>query len=616
MQEILSGRATKLSSSACLFCKKRKRKCDGAQPCTTCIKYNNTDNCVYKSENDRRKKKYDSAHIDYLEVKADLLELHAANLIKNSSNLKGFDINSILPKRPQLTQNNDSTQLQNMTEEYTDIGALEEIVSTAWKVRQHGDKTEFYGPLSGRQGVVEDGEEEPVNPETGFLDINFTSPQFKERLLSTFEETFACYFYVSELTLDSVRSWQFPSPEPDKQLLICAIFAYASAYVRPSITSAFLQEAESSALIACKESLNENVLQGLLILSCYELGMVHDHSSWLFDAMCASQAQFMGLHLASKPIDMSTPMSLATTSPLKSALFWSIIMQDRFITTVLGRGCRIQYFRIMTPFYSPRTSPQKHDKYISELTFSFHSRLWYIHDRSTQQIYSFRADYLHNSHRQMLLEQGFSNLRALYESFPDTIMLKPDTTDKRILLLHLSYYVALLLLHRSYLIQNPKKIIQLMIKLCTSASKVAERFSELYGFNRAPYFVGYLLFQCAMFDLFILANKDRSLHEGANSRFVKFMTALSEYADVWTRGIKDIKVLDNLSQQWNVNVPILQKLRQGSQPVSDISSTENDLYGNYLDVDLDKDFANTMPVPDVYNIPMFLDSFDFDFASS
>ncbi|KAH3659952.1 Zn(II)2Cys6 transcription factor [Ogataea polymorpha] len=614
MSASVPGRPPKLLSNACLFCKRRKRKCDGAQPCATCIKYNNADGCEYSSENDRRKKKYDSTHIDYLEVKADLLELHAANLIKRTETLKDFDLSSILPQPPQLTQNNDFAQLGHMGGQYTNINALEEIVSTAWKVRKHGDKTEFYGPLSGRQGVVEDGDENFLNPETELLDIDFCSPQFRERLFNVFEENFGKFFYVSQLTLETVRSWPYPCVEPDHRLLMCSIFAYASAYVRPSITHAFLESAENAAIAACKEALNENTLQGLLILSCFELGMAQDSSSWLFDAMCASQAQYIGLHTGEKLTESSTSTSVVPTSPLKNALFWSIILQDRFITTVLGRGCRIQYFRIMTPFYSPKSSPENIDRYISELTFSFHSRLWYLHDRSTQQIYSFRADYLHNSHRQMLLEQGFSNLRALYESFPDVIMLKPVTKDKRILLLHLSYYVVLLLLHRSYLIQNPKTIIELMVKLCTSASKVTERYSELHGFNNAPYFVGYLLFQCAMFDLFILANKDESFQAAANSQFVKFVAALSEYADVWTRGIKDIKVLDNLARQWNVSVPILDQLRQGSQPPPESVIAQNDVYQNYLRGEMDRDFATDTPVLDIYNIPTFLDSFDFDFA--
>ncbi|OUM51730.1 hypothetical protein BVG19_g853 [[Candida] boidinii] len=523
-------------------------------------------------DQDKRKHKYDSSYVDYLEVKTDLLEQYAEELVKNyPSRAKSKDLKSVFPDPPKLIQNNDTSKLKQLNSNFE---ALEEIVSTAWRVRKdEKGKTEFYGPLSGRQQVIETQEVEgSSNPSLGNgVHIPYTNDAFKEKMFQTFKDRFADYFYISVITLDEVKKWKFPSRDTDKQLLLCSIFAYASIYThQKSVAEIFVSEAEAVLLDACRYNLNENVLQALLILSCFELGVARDSLSWIFDAMCASQAQYIGLHLENNnrgevlPSQKTDKNGIISMSPVKSALFWSIILQDRYITTVLGRGCRIQYFRIKTPFYIPRlpkdsTDPEMYDNHMSEIVFSLHSRLWYIHDRSMSQIYSFKADYLHNSHRMILLKQGFTSLSTLYNSFPEEVILKPRTTDKRILLLHLSYYVVLILLHRSYLIESPTQILNLMIGHTQKAAKLTQRLNQLYTFRVLPYFAGYLVFQCAMLDLFVLASNNQKYHNEALERMEIYVNALKSFGTVWKRGMKDLNVLSSLAEKWSVKCSVLEK---------------------------------------------------------
>lgn len=90
-------RKSKLQSTACLFCKKRKRKCDGNQPCSMCKKHGVGSQCTYDFTIDRRKKKYDSAEIDFLELKMDALEQHMLSLMKSRPELADFDLQEYLP---------------------------------------------------------------------------------------------------------------------------------------------------------------------------------------------------------------------------------------------------------------------------------------------------------------------------------------------------------------------------------------------------------------------------------------------------------------------------------------------------------------------------------------
>ncbi|GMG59819.1 unnamed protein product [Ambrosiozyma monospora] len=411
------------------------------------------------------------------------------------------------------------------------------------------------------------------------MDFNYRDTSFKNQLFDLFNDNFAQYFAYSHSKLDQIRAWQFPNPDPSKQLLLCVIFAYSCAYDNRYAKAAklLLNEADAMVLATYRNNMNEHVLHALLIRSCYEVGRGHDSNSWYYNAMVCSQAQYLGLHLregtrqgdlpASTSSTTSTPNVLVNTSPSNIALFWAIFFQDRSITTVLGRSCLIPYFRMTVPFYTSRLNlrlcgndPNLLDSYMTEITFSLHSELWYSHDRITQQIYSAKADFLHKSHRLLLLRQGLSTLQTLHSSFPDEIKLKRNTSDKRVLLLHLSYYTVLTLLHRSYLVQNPKRILELIMNHCDSASKLTKQFSELHGFENAPYFSGYLLFQCAMFDLFLLALNDPSMHESAHIRFSIFITALSEYSKSWRRGIKDLRVLTSLAKKWKLGVSILEEI--------------------------------------------------------
>ncbi|GMF04757.1 unnamed protein product [Ambrosiozyma monospora] len=334
-----------------------------------CLRYKDGKDCIYNDNIDKRKKKYDSARIDYLELKSDILEQYAINLIQTVPELKGVNINSILPPPLKLTSNNDTSQLKQVKGLRADPTAIEDMVSTAWKVRSDGNKTVFYGPLSGRQGVHE---EEETNDEDnlivllGNMDFNYRDATFKNHLFDLFNDNFAQYFAYSHSKLGQIRTWQFPNPDPSKHLLLCVIFAYSCAYDNRYAKAAklLLNEADAMLMATYRNNMNEHVLHALLILSCYEVGRGHDSNSWIYNAMVCSQAQYLGLHLregtrqgdvsSSTSTTTSTPNVLVNTSPSNIALFWAILFQDRSITTVLGRSCQIQYFRMTVPFHTSR----------------------------------------------------------------------------------------------------------------------------------------------------------------------------------------------------------------------------------------------------------------------
>ncbi len=593
-------RRSKLRSNACLPCKRRKKKCNGGHPCSTCLWYGTGAHCKYDANSDGRRKRYDSAQVDYLEMKSDMLEQYALQLIKSRKELTDFDLKTYLPEPPKLMENNDPEQLKKRQGLNVNANILEDVVSTAWRVVNDGGDTIFYGPLSGRQSIDTDEHWRDQKHYVTNIDITFMTENAQDRLFEIFENNFVNYLYIPAERIGEMKGWVFPNRDGDKQLLLCSIFAYAAFYMpgKSDIAKRFLMEAENNILSVCRYHVNCTSIQALLILSCTEAGIGNDRMAWELNASCAALTQYNGLHLRdgnrrAARLDYSKLVpesSIVSVSPKRSCLFWSVILHDRFLTSALGRGCRIQYFRITMPFYSPQLNIQTCgnnaellNQYISELTFSLHSRLWYIHDRTTQQIYSFKADYLHPSHRMLLIRQGFEMLHTLYNSFPQEVLIKPDTTEGRILLLHLSFHTVLLLLPRPYIMQNPPKILAMMVKHCSCACKIVEQYSRYHGFNNAPYFVPYLIFQCATTELFLLAHKNVAFHDGASARFLKFLTALSECADSWHVAIKDILFLDHLAQKWDVHVDVLDQIRKKSrQDYSTFSTEESNHMMNQL----------------------------------
>lgn len=571
---------------ACTFCRKRKRKCDGQKPCAMCVKYNKAGDCDYPLDKDRRKWKFDSTHVDYLELRADLLEQLADELTRLDP-IKAQRIGLEQPKLKHVrrTHNPMSEQLvRNLADE----DAIDELVSTRWRVRQRQGQTEFYGPVSGRQQVFENAEEEQFIAPNHRVELVSSSHEFRLELIESFKKAFSQYFLVSWQTLEEVKQWEYPSPDVSKQLLMCAIFAYGAVFsTHNELAFAFLRDAEQMALKASRNN-NNYVLQALLIMSCFHLGMGLHANSWTFCTMSTSMTQYMGLHKVDESYKDGDTDSLVARRAPSSAMFWSIILQDRIITSVLGRGCRIQHFRVKTDFYTPSRDTVGLEEYTTEWSFAVHTQLWFIYDKFISQIYSNKAELLHDSHRITLIQQGVEAVHQLQISLPEDFKLSPGTDDSRILILHLSFSVVNLLLHKAYLNQMPLKVIHTMVKQCQLAGEIVSTVTRVFQQEQSvPYFASYLVLSVATFDLFLATNKDVSISSSAISRLELHADAFLAIGQYWRRGLKDLQVMGALAKRWNVQVPVSDHALQRETENLDelILDLDNDYFFNQFSFD-------------------------------
>ncbi|KAG7911790.1 hypothetical protein KL906_001111 [Ogataea polymorpha] len=527
--------------------------------------------------------------MDYLEIRADLLHQLAITIENdNPRSKKALELPS--PSEEQI----DMVQADLLSETFSNASALDDITSSHGRIEHVGGTESFYGPTSGCSLVplLDVPKEDDVSIDDIFSQNSNDriTQSLVQHLLVIFEDTFLSYIPHSISQDISFKSFNHSKENISERFLLCSILAYASAYSdeHKPLTSLFLKEAKKALLHFPVNSNQDQLVLSLMVLSGCQLGLSHDYEAWMLHGQCCSRVLALRCHslLASERREHSTePYSSRVNGDGRNALVWSVVLQDRLMATIFGRDSRIQYSRVTTPFYTASMVSESNisnHRYVGDLVFSFQYKMWYIYDRAAQQLYSWQFDHIHQSHKLSLLKAATTALKQLLQTFPDLIQINPSTSDRRILLLHLSYFVVSMVLHRSF-IRSGKEVVDIMIRLSSSAVDIVDRFSTTHGFNCSPWWSGYLLFQCAIFELFLLTVRDESLHEDAKFRFNKYLTALSEYADTWTRGLNDIQTLTLLAERWNVRMASLDELRvkfkgsHGLQP-NDPSLDELDQY--------------------------------------
>ncbi|CDK24716.1 unnamed protein product [Kuraishia capsulata CBS 1993] len=526
--------------TACIYCKSKKKlvqcQCDGKSPCSVCI--SNKKSCLYSAGIDRRRRKYHTDYVAYLETKTEALEKFIRGFVSDDEALRrnAEDVFSSIS--------------------FEDMGKSAPVSNTA-ELNSKQEIDDFNELLYHAQNLTLDSDEvQSDSEETGEiplgmngLDLYFTDSDFREHLTCCFEENLCSVAYVIRLTLGELRQWKFSADRPSQQLLMCAVFALGALYsdhpMASTARNVFIAEAEDLAIGTSRYCLDKYLLQGLFLLSCYELGMGNDSISYLFDSMASSLTQHMGYHI-SYDENSSAAKFAPTSTPFKSALLWSVCSQDRIITTTLSVPSCIHFKRIISPFYNISSLPDDPD-YALEVSFSFSSRLWYILDRFMDQICAVQGDVGDTQARSTLLATGTKALLNLKNSLPANLRNPLSTTDPNCQVFHINYYVCVILMQRLFLRELPAEASNACISAAVSASELIRNLS--FELDKSPYFFSYLVSCVAMIHLVLLIEKQHrgpTLSSSSSDHYTDLVTcvnALGEIGKTWKRAQKDLKSL-------------------------------------------------------------------------
>ncbi|KAG7809596.1 hypothetical protein KL921_003593 [Ogataea angusta] len=514
----------------CTSCKVLRRKdCDGKTPsCLNCIKRKRE--CIYQVDSDKRRRKYHTDYTQYLEKKIQVLQeflskhdpqLHLGEHSEGSESwlFKRVDEEAKL-----------ATLLNEMDDLHLDNSSEPEL------------QYEDLAPLAGVSG----------------FNVYYIDPIFKTELLSLFQRHCSEVVYAISLTIPTIETWDFSADTvPSHQLLMLAVYGVACLYSKNplafKLSKLLINQAAQIALYASKFNLDEYLLQGLLLLSCYEMGMGNDSMSYLYISMACSLTQHMGLHISYDEHSSAAKFAPRTT-PFQSALLWSICTQDRIITSRIGVPSCIHFKRIISPVYEVQLSPRD-PSYLEELCFCYTTRVWYIMDRFTDQICSIQGDLGDTQERGKLLKTAELAFQALTNSLPLPFRAEEHSRSYHIILFQLNYEACVVLLYRLF-IDDPSSSNK-CVASATEISRLIRILLETGAIERTSYHFGFICYLAAMIHLVLYSEKLRPEHL---LNLETCVTALDISGQRWKRGAQQLEMLYEFSQSHRINVPILETL--------------------------------------------------------
>lgn len=531
---------------ACIACKRGKRKvrriyphqltqCDGSSPCDCCLKRNQ--NCLYQASSDKRRRKYHTDYIHFLESKSDFLKAFISKFVADDPALKvrAHSLLSDLDQRESPSPGENGVEKDQQLEQLLDKAlnlSLEE--DSQPEENCHSDKHSEHDIYH-------------------FLE----NDEFISHLHECFRENVFNFHYGLYGIVSETKDWhtRFADLGFSEKLMYSAYLALGCIYSQHDLSSAaeeaFISLAENLAMPASNNRMSKYLILGYFLLSCYHTGNANESLAYLYNSMSCSVTQHLGYHISyeengggrDRDRDRDLP-DAPTNSPLDSAILWSVCLGDRIITSRINVPCCIHYKRIIASLYQPILSPGM-AFYQEELIFAYESRLWYITDRFTDQIYSTYTD-LGDSHQvHRLLGVGTKALSDLQNSLPVDMMLdlSVDEPHRNLLVFHFDFCICMMTVHKPFINHNRSSKEEILL-YCNRAIGILRHINKFYLFKNMPYhmnssIVGLILAHVAFLTRW-RSQRDMTSEEGAR-RFeimgesLRFcLGIICELAEQWT----------------------------------------------------------------------------------
>lgn len=178
----------------------------------------------------------------------------------------------------------------------------------------------------------------------------------------------------------------YPNQRCDLAFLHSAILASGATFSsnlhdQEQIGDEFARFAESLIFTCFRESPSIAVVQGLCILSQRALSLGRDHFGYTFISMAAGMSVHLRLHVLA--LDECAARSFKP-SPEDIRTFWMFYMTDRTAISILGRNCVLPWTRANVPNFD--TTFDHATASISDLSFAWQCKLWYLHDNYMDQM--------------------------------------------------------------------------------------------------------------------------------------------------------------------------------------------------------------------------------------
>ncbi|KAK2476127.1 hypothetical protein H9L39_11351 [Fusarium oxysporum f. sp. albedinis] len=520
-------------AKACETCRRRKRKCDGNSPCSSCLK--NNIECVYVLERPKRKQR-DSELVSNLEDQVLALKDYVRKLEAacGYANLPDFASSSL---------EDDAAH----TVDDSQTSAINDVSSMMWRMNLHGSgETSFLGPSGSfcfpvtNHGI----ETEAIRPEPETESVQALLDLFRQHINSV-------HHFVPPHVIETLKA---PQETLDGELLQVSVLAAASLFA-DSQGQMHADRAEAIVMECCRTIPNTVTAQALAILTWRELALENENNAWLYNSMAASLIVHLGLHVSSLENVMQIPIGPPSDSIEKSVrvqTFWSVFLMDRISTSMLGRNCMIPWRRVRaTPYLKACSNPTTEDT-----VFDAHCQMWFIHDRYMDKIYSFEFGELEHFERHQLLSEARDHHMNFFRQMGRDLELRKNNMNPQVILLHMVYNMSLLLIHRPYLRElNGSAAHQLSIRTNMTSAHALVRLIRQYDkeakMENAPFFAIHCVLTAAVSLLLNATSTNSTIRSQSVHRFRVCVDAL-EKMKRWTRARRGLLLLRELANRWNV----------------------------------------------------------------
>ncbi|CEP22866.1 zinc cluster DNA-binding protein, putative [Cyberlindnera jadinii] len=573
----------------CITCKEKRRK----NPCLWCKKYNQP--CSYNIDSDRRRRKYHTDYIDFLESKSHRLKEFITKFAKDDEELQQLVVEKLQEldskELPQLKPVKD--EIDGSVESVENSHLIEELMEATRNLRLDDEELKpnyVYNSFTSelQEKILENKAKfssDVINSESSPLalvgyTLVFNDLSYQTSLVHLFEQKFAIHSMFFLKLLPVLWQCDYNSIlDPGIRLLMNVVFGISSNFSSHPLAKVhgdyFIALARDSLMsVVCKSQTDTNIIAALHLLSCYEMGQNEPFQSYLLDSMACSLLQHMGLHISYDGQEDADGQTYAPKqTPFKAAALWSVCTHDRIITNVINVPSVIHFKRIVAPFYQIVSEPSD-QIHFQELSFAYISRMWYIFDRFTDQIYSVHFDLGETNNRQKVMATAKKTFNELYSSLPSLLRLKsPKTLDlsdpnqTHILIFHLNYHYLKLQLNKIFIREASYELKSSILK---EASKCGELIHtlvsqrEVIDVDLLPYYLPNFVNTIVLVYLFILttANTSTSTEVSDNEvstfyfYFTQAKTLLQMLSINWKLAKSSLENLLKLETKFNLQPPL------------------------------------------------------------
>ncbi|KAI0375162.1 hypothetical protein BV20DRAFT_985517 [Pilatotrama ljubarskyi] len=432
-----------------------------------------------------------------------------------------------------------------------------------------------------------------------------------------------------------------PMQRPCKMLLL-SMFAIAARYShRPEdhpsqpgshISRAGQQYAEDAHKLLDRkyQTSRPSTCQALLLLAIREFGMGAMDKGWLYSGMALRMAIDLGMNrnADSWTTDGKTPVFTDAEKQIRKHIWWACCICDKLSAVWLGRPITFRANDYSTPVpgvdemdenepWEPYPADSLGNAYVPQpsrlmSTFREMCHLSVIITDIMDKIYPVQAS--SDTPRRVLFEQLENRLNKWLISLPEH--LRYSANDKHaavlphVLMLHIEYYAAVLLLHRAFLPAHEQGVTSIAqsdplalkaFDVCSGAavhiSAMAATYNERFGLHKAPPFLSIYLQSAGIMHVIILTR--RPWDPQATLGLTRCIAACKQMERLWPTATR----LRMLLEGAKVRLDDSAYARDGPQASNRHKRSVEDALGSSRNPDVAARDMYSMPPADQYPSP-------------